>query len=143
MPVFTESRVVVLPREPLFDLLLDIESYPEFVPGYVSARVLERGPDWLRVIQEVGLGRMREQFHSTARYLRPEWIEIRAEEGPFRSMLTVWRLQSLEAWRTRVELKLDWQLRSRAAGLLARPWIAQWRRRMLDAFLTRAAEKTA
>lgn len=143
MPVFTESRTVVLPRQPLFDLLLHIESYPQFVPGYISVQVLERGPDWLRVHQEVGLGRMREQFHSTARYVRPEWIEIRAEEGPFRSMLTQWQLQALEPFRTRVDLKLDWQLRSRTAGLLARPVLAQWRRRILDAFLRRAIEQVA
>ena len=143
MAVFTESRTVVLPREPLFDLLLDIEQYPQFVPGYVSAQVLECGPDWLRAHQEVGLGRMRERFHSTARYRRPEWIEIRAEEGPFRSMWTQWQLEALEPFRPRVDLKLDWQLRSRAAGVLARPWLAQLRRRMLDAFLRRATDQVA
>ena len=143
MKELTESRIAVLPREPLFELLLDVERYPEFVPGYRLAHVLDRGVDWMRVTQEVGIGRLQSRFDSAVRFAHPEWIEIRTENGPFKQMSTFWELEYLERWRTRVHLKIIYEIRSSSGALLARPWFNQWRRRVLDAFLRRAAQVAA
>ena len=42
MPTHQETRFLPYPPDKLFDLVADIESYPEFLPWCVGARVLKR-----------------------------------------------------------------------------------------------------
>src|SRR5258708_11802671 len=45
MPTHAEQRVLPYTQQQLFDLVADIERYPEFLPWCVGARVRERKPD--------------------------------------------------------------------------------------------------
>ena len=47
MPTHAEQRLLPYPAEQLFDLVADIERYPEFLPWCVGARVRERRDDYI------------------------------------------------------------------------------------------------
>ena len=55
MPAHSTSRTLPYSCEQLFDLAADVESYQEYLPGWVSARTLERTGNRLRVEQQLGL----------------------------------------------------------------------------------------
>jgi coenzyme Q-binding protein COQ10 len=68
----------------MFDLAADIERYPEFLPGWISAHITKRDSDVCYVEQVVGVGPIRLQFESRAVLHRPERIDITSTDCAFR-----------------------------------------------------------
>ncbi len=137
MPSYQQSRDFPYPPEQVFALVADIESYPQFVPGYRSAQVTLRSEHTLDVAQEVGLGPFRQRFESVAVLDPPRRISIHTRDGPFRRMATEWRFEST-AGGSRVSLRSDWEFRAPGLGLLAGQWMHQFTRRIIAAFEARA-----
>ena len=61
--------------------MLDIERYPEFVPGYLRAQVLRRGTDTLEVEQSVGVGPATVTFRSHAEFAPLQRIANEAKQS--------------------------------------------------------------
>jgi len=75
----------------MFDLVVDIEHYPEFLPNWVTARILRRDGNVLDVFQEIDLGFRRLAFESRAELEPPEHLRIVSSAGPFRRLQIDWR----------------------------------------------------
>ena len=112
MPSHSASRILPWSCEQLFDLAADVESYPDYVPGWVSARVIERADKRLRVEQQLGLKLLRQPFVSTAELERPGRITVHSDDGPFRCLRLEWRFEAVGLQRCRVSLSIDLQLNS-------------------------------
>lgn len=133
-----ESRLLPYTCEQLFDLALDIERYPEFVPGYVRAGVTAGAADTMDVDQSIGLGPACVRFRSRAEFSRPDRIAIRAVDGPFKRLEVEWCFAA-EQGRCRVTFAVRYQL----AGVFAAPlaaWLDLIAPRLLEAFARRAAQ---
>jgi coenzyme Q-binding protein COQ10 len=76
--------------EAIFQLLADIERYPEFLPGWQYARIKQRKVDRLYVDQHVRLGPAVFRFSSTAVLEPYSRIHIKADSGPFRHLDISW-----------------------------------------------------
>lgn len=130
-----ESRCLPYSCEQLFALVLDIERYPDFVPGYRHARITRRGQDALEVMQTVGLGPATVSFRSHAEFTAPARIHVRATDGPFRRLEVEWHFAAEEPG-CRVTALTSYQ-----AGLWL-PWLDGWMAlmapRLLGAFAKRA-----
>jgi coenzyme Q-binding protein COQ10 len=63
--------------EQVFALAADIERYPEFLSGWISARIMQRETTICHVDQEVRFGPIRLLFRSTAVLDRPRRIDGR------------------------------------------------------------------
>jgi coenzyme Q-binding protein COQ10 len=70
--------------EQLFDLVADIERYPEFLPWWISSRIQRRESDTCYVEQVLGYGPIRMKFTSKAVLQRPVRIDVVSSEPPFR-----------------------------------------------------------
>lgn len=138
MPRHSVSRLLPYRCEQLFDLVLDIERYPEFVPGYSRARILYRDGATLEVEQQVGLGPAAFRFRSRAECVALESISIRALDGPFRRLDVIWRFLPLEGG-CRVTAETHYELAPLLVPLL-QGGLALLAPRLLDAFARRAAE---
>jgi len=112
MPFHSASRILPWSCEQLFDLAADVESYPDYVPGWVSARIVERTDTHLRVEQQLGLKLLRQPFVSTAELERPGRITVHSDDGPFRCLRLEWRFEAAGLQRCRVSLSIDLQLNS-------------------------------
>ncbi|MGD8828726.1 MAG: type II toxin-antitoxin system RatA family toxin, partial [Gammaproteobacteria bacterium] len=130
MPRFHTARELPYPPERLFDLVIDVEGYPVFVPGYHRAWILERGEDFVDVRQSVGFDGLRIEYRSIAHFRRPDWITINSEDAPFRRLHTEWRFIPHQGG-CRVDCSVDWQFRSIALGMVAGPILAGISRRMV------------
>lgn len=80
----------------LFDLVADVERYPEFVPGWREVRVSLREPDRLLVEQLVTFGPGEWRFLSEARLDRPHAMEIRTIDAPFGELAIEWTFEALD-----------------------------------------------
>jgi len=112
MPSHSASQILPWSCEQLFDLAADVESYPDYVPGWVSARIVERTDKHLRVEQQLGLKLLRQPFVSTAELDRPGRITVHSDDGPFRCLRLEWRFEAAGLQRCRVSLSIDLQLNS-------------------------------
>ncbi len=99
--------------EQVFDLAADIERYPEFLSGWISARIQKRESDICYVDQVVGLGPLRLQFISKAVLYRPERIEVTSTEAPFRRFSLSWGVAAVPPAGCRVSVTAEVELQSR------------------------------
>lgn len=132
-----ETRLLPHDCAALFDLVCDIERYPQFVPGYVRAQVLQRSDGYLRVEQAIGIGAAVITFHSEAELQRPGRITIHAADGPFKRLVVEWQFTPVGS-HCRVEFCVAYQLHGVLAPLVS-AWLKLTAPRLLDAFVQRAA----
>ena len=99
--------------ELLFDLAADVEAYPEYLPGWIAARVRKREGDVYYTDQIVGFGVVRERFGSMTVLRRPDRIDVTSTDRVFRDFHLTWRFDPLPAGGCQVALAVDLELRSR------------------------------
>lgn len=135
------SALVAASPQRMFDLINDIERYPDFVPGCAGARVLERTAELIRAELTVGSGLMKTSFTTCNRLHPPHLIELKLESGPLRSLAGRWTLVPLAAGEVsgcRVELDLSFELQGGLAALALGPAIEKLATSLVDAFVARA-----
>jgi coenzyme Q-binding protein COQ10 len=106
------SGVLPFSCEQMFDLAADIERYPEFLTGWISARIQKRESNICYVDQVVGLGPVRLQFTSKAVFHRPQRIEVTSTEAPFRQFRLAWLVAAVPSAGCRVSVAADIVLQS-------------------------------
>ena len=113
---YSESDYLPYSDKKLFNLIADVERYPQFLPGWLSVNVLSRTDRTLTVRQKVGVPLVNWEFNSTADLDRPRHIHIYANDGPFRYLDIHWHLESITRETCRVMLtvkaEIDTETRS-------------------------------
>jgi coenzyme Q-binding protein COQ10 len=124
MPQFTTTRRVRHSATEMFDLVADVDHYPEFVPLCQSLMVRRRskdgeGRDVVVVDMTVAYKFIHETFTSRVTLERPK-LEILVEylEGPFRTMNNRWSFRPAGEQSCEVEFFITYEFRSRTLGLL-------------------------
>ncbi len=124
------------PPEPLFDLVADIERYPEFVPGYRAVRILVRDGNRMSVEQIVRGGPFHRRLRSEALLERPGRITIHSPPGALPGFTIDWCFEPRGAGCT---VRCHATVSAGPLERLAAPWLDHFVRRTLAAFRTRAA----
>ena len=137
MPTHAEKRLLPHTPEQLFDLVADIESYPEFLPWCTAARIRERQGDTLRADLVIGFKLFRERFSSTVTLDRPERIDVRYDGGPFRYLNNHWGFIPADEGCV-IDFYVDFEFRSRLLKSLIGAVFNEAVRRMVAAFEVRA-----
>jgi ribosome-associated toxin RatA of RatAB toxin-antitoxin module len=139
------SALVAATPQRMFELINDVERYPEFVPGCAAAEVLERDDESLRARLTVGSGPLRTSFVTRNRLRVPHAIDMELDEGPLRSLSGKWRLTPVQAGDVegcRVELDLTFELQGGLKGLALGPVIERMAGSLVDAFVARARQES-
>jgi coenzyme Q-binding protein COQ10 len=129
-------------RERVFDLVADIERYPEFVPGYASARILSREGDRLVVEQTIGLSGFRERFVSEARLERPARIVVRSRGKLLQRLEIDWQFAGTGDG-CQVTLLMNYRLSSKVLDFALLPLLDLMAEQTLQAFVRRAHEQNS
>lgn len=116
----TVKKVLPYTCEQLFDLVADIERYPEFLSNWVEARIIKQTANQLRVRQQLGFPILAQSFISIAELERPSRLSIRSNDGPFRNLHIVWHFQQVESEHCEIELEVSAELKSRMLGRVLR-----------------------
>jgi|ERR1043166_3567240 coenzyme Q-binding protein COQ10 len=144
MPRFSTKRRVRHAASDMFDLVADIERYPEFVPLCRSARVGQRvakgeGVETLRSEMTVAYKMISETFVTRVTLDKPQLqIHVKYLEGPFSHMENRWTFRPLGEQACEVEFFISYEFRSRALGLLMGSVFDAAFRKFAEAFERRA-----
>jgi len=137
MHAFEQTRIVPVSAQKMFDVVLDIERYPEFLPWVAEARVLSRGEDELSAELVASVAGRRIAFRTIDRFHPGKLIEIRLLEGPFRFLESVWSFQDLGKNQAKVHFSIEFAFSSRMLDLIASPVFEKAARTMVQAFEAR------
>ena len=90
-------RSVLVPYsvEAMFDLIEQAECYPSFLPWCTAAEILERSDDWVAARLEFSYLNLRFAMRTRNPKRRPEWLQVRMVEGPFKQFHGDWHLVPL------------------------------------------------
>jgi coenzyme Q-binding protein COQ10 len=143
MPQLSTTRRVHHAAAEMFDLVADVEHYPEFVPLCQSLTVRQRlkngGNDVIVADMTVAYKLVRQNFTSRVTLDRRN-LEILVEylEGPFRRLNNTWRFRAVTPDICDVEFFIAYEFRSRTLGLLMGAMFDTAFRRFAAAFERRA-----
>jgi len=144
MPTFRTKRRVRHAASDMFDLVADVERYPEFVPLCENLVVRRRGPELegsvvLVADMTVAYKIFRETFTSKVTLDRAK-LDILVEylDGPFSSLVNRWHFRPEGDRGCDVEFFIDYEFRSRTLGMLMGGVFEAAFRRFAEAFERRA-----
>jgi ribosome-associated toxin RatA of RatAB toxin-antitoxin module len=125
----------------MFQLINDIEKYPQFVPGCQSARVVSRKGNEVVATLNIKRGPLNAEF-TTRNLLEPDKrVLMQFVSGPFRVLEGLWTLTPLGDLGCRVELEMRFEFSNRVAGALFEPLFESTAASLVDAFVKRARDK--
>ncbi len=144
MPQFANKRRVRHTASEMFDLVADVERYPEFVPlcGALKIRQRTPKPDGTEVIvadMTVSFKLVRETFRSRVTLDRPN-LKILVEylHGPFSHMQNRWTFKPNGDDGCEIEFFIDYEFKSRVLGAVMGAMFDQAFRMFTSAFEKRA-----
>lgn len=145
MPQFTTTRRIPHSATDMFDLVANVEAYPQFLPLCESLVVRSRRQDGSREIlvatMTIAYKLIRESF-TTKVVLDREGMTIRAEylDGPFSHLENVWRFEPHGRGDCIVYFDIDYAFRSRMLGVVMGAVFDRAFRKFTEAFEERADE---
>jgi coenzyme Q-binding protein COQ10 len=98
--------------EQVFNLAADIERYPEFLPGWISARIRKRECNTCHVDQVLGFGPVRLQFASKAVLQPSHRIDVTSTDPRFRKYSLSWLIEEAPTRSCHVSVAVDLELTS-------------------------------
>ena len=143
MPHVQRFVYVHFSAEQMFDLVIDVERYPEFLPWVAGARLHEKSERDLRASMEMQKGGVRERFSTLNEFERPGFRTMRLLEGPFRLLEGRWSFAPIGEIGTRVELEMRFEFANPVVGLLFGNAFEQSCNALIDAFIARAKQTYA
>lgn len=145
MPQFTTTRRIPHSATDMFDLVANVEAYPQFLPLCESLVVRSRRQDRSREIlvatMTIAYKLIRESF-TTKVVLDREGMTIRAEylDGPFSHLENVWRFEPHGRGDCIVYFDIDYAFRSKMLGIVMGAVFDRAFRKFTEAFEERADE---
>ena len=143
MPSFRTNRRVPHTPQEMFDLVADVERYPEFLPLCTGLRILRRSTEaqvkeTLVAEMQIGYKAISERFTTKVVLDRSALtIHVSYVDGPFRYLENRWDFRPAGSG-CEVLFAIDYEFRSMALGLVMGAMFDRAFRRFTQAFEARA-----
>lgn len=149
------QRSALLPfaARQMYDLVNDVENYPEFLPWCENAEILVRDESEMVARLDVRRGGIEEQFTTRNALSEPDRIQMQLVEGPFAQLVGNWSFRSLGAASPadqgdeipaqpvtgcKVELAVQYELSRALVGRFMGNFFGRGISHLMDAFCRRA-----
>ncbi|MDA9370276.1 type II toxin-antitoxin system RatA family toxin [Amylibacter sp.] len=142
MPTHTEKRIMPYTAKQMYDLVADVETYPDFLPWCAATRIRKVTKDSLKTIIEADLiiafKVFRERFGSRVT-LKAEKFSIDVEylDGPFKYLNNHWIFRDVDGG-CEADFFVDFEFKSRVLQALIGVVFNEAMQRIVKAFEMRA-----
>jgi coenzyme Q-binding protein COQ10 len=143
MPIHSEEQLLPYSTQHIYNLVADVEHYPEFLPWCRAARILERGEREFLGELVICYKHICEQYTSRVQLTPPDAvhapcrIDVTLVRGPFRHLSNSWEFLP-EGAATRVKFQLDFAFKSKLLDKMLGGFFHSAAEKMVDAFRKRA-----
>ncbi len=140
MTTIRRSEQVPYTATEMYDLVNDIERYPEFIPWCKHCEIVTTGEESTRARMTFAKGGMEKTLETVNRHQRGKMIDIRLADGPFRRLEGYWRFHDLGSQSSRVSLDMEFEFSNRLVAYAFGKVFTQIANTLVDAFIRRARE---
>ena len=143
MPILTQLKTLPYPAEKIYELVMDIEKYPEFLPWCKQARIVEVISNQnLHADLLINFKNFFEKYRSNVTHgksgLDSYFVDVVAIEGPFKRLVNQWQFQNLSDGKCEIKFFIDFEFNSLLLGKLISPIFEKASEKMMAAFEERA-----
>lgn len=138
MPQISRSVLVRFSAMQMYDIVNDVESYNQFLPGCTSGKVLEFDGKTMLASVGVAKGGICKTFTTRNQVIPGKQIELQLEQGPFKYLVGSWRFIALTDDACKVEFELDFEFSNPLVDLAFGKIFKQLMNSMASAFTDRA-----
>ncbi len=122
----------------MFELVDDVEHYPEFLPWCGGAQAVREASRRQDRAHRHRLSRRQGALHHRQRQSAPESIVITLKDGPFRHLHGEWRFRALAEDACKVEFELAYEFSTHLLETVVGPVFSHIANTFIDAFVRRA-----
>lgn len=140
MPGISETRALPYSCEQMFDLVANVDRYPEFLPWVVATRVRSDSDTEMVADMLVGFKSLREKFTSKVHKQRPTLLRVNYVDGPLKDLDNRWVFRPATGGGCSIDFAVDFTFKNRVFEALAGQYFDRAFRKMVTAFETRAHE---
>ncbi|MDO4643158.1 MAG: type II toxin-antitoxin system RatA family toxin [Cardiobacteriaceae bacterium] len=139
MPQIRKSKKLPFSPAQMFDLVADVEKYPQFLPWCTKGKLVSRNTHELIGTITAQKGAFHKSFTTRNRFDYPNWMDISLLEGPFRHLHGRWEFLSLPDGGCEVRYSMDFEVPFLLAPILG-GLMKHMGDTMVDAFAQRAEQ---
>jgi len=138
MHIVKRSVLVPYSRQQMFDLVADVEKYPDFMPWCGGAQVHEQDQTGMRASVTIHFAGIRQTFTTRNTHEYPQRILMTLVDGPFSALTGCWEFQALSDQACKVLYTMEYAFSSRTLETLVGPVFNRIASGFIDAFTQRA-----
>jgi ribosome-associated toxin RatA of RatAB toxin-antitoxin module len=134
------ERSVLVPysASQMFDLVADVEKYPEFMPWCGGATVSAHDAQGMQASITISLAGIKQTFTTRNIHQYPKSIALQLVDGPFSALTGNWEFISLSDDACKVLFTLNYEFSNRALETLVGPIFNRIATSFIDSFTQRA-----
>jgi len=140
MTLVQKSALVKFSALQMFELVNDIESYPQFLPWCSGSRIITRGEDFVEAELMINKGGFKKAFSTRNRIDWGGKITVSLLDGPFSRLEGVWRFMPLREDASKISLDLEFEMSGKLASLAFGAVFNQICNTMVSSFTNRAKD---
>ena len=133
------SAIVPYTSAQMFELVADVERYPEFLPWCVEGQLLWRNDSELSGRLGLALGPLRGRFTTRNQLDPPHHMTLQLVDGPFSELDGDWRFEALGDEGCRISLRMRFEFSNPVKDRLLGSVFEKACNTLVDAFVARAA----
>jgi len=136
------ERTAIVPysAERVYQLVSDIERYPEFLPWCKSSTIHSKTEEWVEASLELSKGAISKSFTTRNHLIPNREMEMHLVTGPFKHLYGIWKFEPLSDQACKVSVCLEFSFSSKLLEMAIGPVFQHMANTLLDAFIVRAKQ---
>lgn len=125
MKKIERNALVPYSAEQMFNLVNDVEKYPEFMSGCVSSDIVQRGDGWLEARLDLAKLGIHQSFVTRNILTPPSCISMTLVSGPFKKLSGAWEFKTLNETACKVSFWLEFEFSNPVFAMAAGKFFEQ------------------
>lgn len=145
MPTLKQIKTLSFPAQHLFEIVMDIEKYPQFLPWCKQAKIIrEISSHNLEADLLINFKNFFEKYRSDVKHGKNSdnsyFVDVVAIQGPFKKLVNQWKFREIEDGKCEIEFFIEFEFNSIFLTKILGTIFERATEKMMDAFENRARE---
>ena len=127
--------------EKLYEVVSDIERYPSFLTWCDSSEILSIEGRLVTASLNISILGFKSKITTLNRLYRPTKIEMRLQEGPFKSFKGTWLFEGIALEKTRVSYTMKYQIANPITAFMVKQKLASFIDQFVGEFVKKFKEE--
>jgi ribosome-associated toxin RatA of RatAB toxin-antitoxin module len=141
MPNISTSVCVNYTAMEMYDLVNDVQEYPNYLPMCAAVKLHSQSPTRLKATITLAKGKIKLSFTTENSLEEGRVIDMKLVEGPFKQLRGLWRFDPLASGGCEASFQLDFEFANALLGMAFGGFLKEVAESMVEAFCNQAVRK--